>query len=79
MAGSPCFLTPRSRNGHGQKKHDLSCMTFSHVSAENLQALLSDMGTDLNHDEVVEMIKAIDTDDDGQVSCDGKFRLQGSN
>ncbi len=49
--------------------------TCINITAENLQAFLSDMGTDLNHDEVVEMIKAIDTDDDGQVSCEGQFLI----
>ena len=69
----PLLSDPKIQKWSRPKKHDLSCMSLSHVSAENLQALLSDMGTDLNHDEVVEMIKAIDTDDDGQVSCEGKL------
>ena len=42
------------------------------LPAEDLAELVADMGTDLNEDEIYEMIRAADSDGDGQVSLEGK-------
>ena len=46
------------------------------LPAEDLAELVADMGTDLNEDEIYEMIRAADSDGDGQVSLEGKLRFR---
>ena len=46
------------------------------LAAEDLAELVADMGTDLNEDEIYEMIRAVDSDGDGQVSLEGKLHIR---
>ena len=46
------------------------------LPAEDLAELVADMGTDLNEDEIYEMIRAADSDGDGQVSLEGKLHFR---
>ena len=46
------------------------------LPAEDLAELVADRGTDLNEDEIYEMIRAADSDGDGQVSLEGKLRFR---
>ena len=44
------------------------------ITAEDLEKAMGDLRTDLNPEEIAEMIRETDTDGDGQVSLDGTSR-----